>query len=151
MKIEHRTGVQAPASVVWEIVHDLDRWPEWNPVYRQVAGRVGYGETLKLRVALPDQPERDLIATVIDWAPNEALHWRVSMLGGLVRTIRYLEIEAMSDEGCIFSNGEIFRGLLGARVARRVRASVKAGFTAVGEAVRERAEAAWREQGARAT
>ncbi len=151
MKIEHRLGVQAPAPLVWEIVHDLERWPEWNPVYKQVEGRVGYGETLKLRVALPDQPDRDIVATVIDWSPNEALHWRVSMLGGLVRTIRYLEIEAMSETGCVFSNGEIFRGLLGPTVGRQVRASVKAGFTALGEAVRDRAEALFHERGAGAT
>ena len=70
---------------------------------------------------------------------------------GAPDSIRYLEIEAMSDDGCIFSNGEIFRGLLGDTVARQVRASVKAGFTALGEAVRDRAEAVWREQAPKAT
>jgi hypothetical protein len=151
MKVEHRIGVQAPASVVWDIVYDLDRWPEWNPLYTRAAGAIRYGETIKLQLALPGQPERELVATVIDWSPNEAIHWKTSLLAGLVRTIRYLEIEAMSETGCIFSNGEIFRGLLGPRVAHQLRSSLRAGFEALGEAVRDRAEAHWRVQGGGAT
>jgi hypothetical protein len=145
IKIEHRLGIKAPASVIWGVVYDLDRWPEWNPLYRGVVGRIGYGETLKLRLALPDQPERELLATVTDWTPDEALHWRTSHFGGLMRTVRYLEIEAMSESGCIFSNGEVFSGLLGGSVVRQLRPSLKKGFEALGEAVRERAEAIWRE------
>jgi hypothetical protein len=146
-KVEHRVGVKAPASVVWEIVYDIDRWREWNPLYPEVlGGRISFGETLKLKLALPDQPERELLATVVDWSPNEALHWRTSLLGGFVRTIRYLEIEAMSETGCIFSNGEIFRGLLAGPALRQVRSSLKRGFEALGEAVRDRAEALWRER-----
>ena len=151
IKIEHRLGVKTPASVVWDIVSDLDRWSEWNPLYSQAGGRIGYGETLKLRLALPGQPERDLLATVTDWTPNEALHWRTTHLRGLVRTVRYLEIEAMSETGCIFSNGEIFSGLLSGSAVRPLRSSLKKGFEALGEAVRERAEALWREQAPGAT
>ena len=55
MKVEHRIGVQAPASVVWDIVYDLDRWPEWNPLYTRVAGAIRYGGTIKLQLALPGQ------------------------------------------------------------------------------------------------
>jgi hypothetical protein len=150
-RVEHRTGVQAPASVVWEIVHDIDRWREWNPLYPEAWGEIGYGETLKFKLALPDQPERELLATVLDWSPDEALHWKTSHIGGFVRTVRYLEIEAMTDVGCIFSNGEIFSGLLSGPVVRRLRPSLKKGFTALGEAVRDRAELLWREQDGRAT
>jgi len=150
-KVEHRLGIRAPAHVVWSILSDLSTWSEWNPLYPEVTGRIAFGETLKLKLVLPDQPERELVATVVDWAPDEAIHWRTSHVGGLVRTVRYLEIEAMSDTGCIFSNGEIFSGLLSGTLVRQLRPSLKQGFTAMGEAVRERAEALWRERAAGAT
>ena len=146
VKIEHQIGVQAPAAVVWEIVHDLERWAEWNPLYTQASGVIRIGETLKLKLELPDQPPRDLEAVVIDWTPDEAIHWKTSNVAGLVRTIRYLEIEAKSETGCIFSNGEIFQGLLGPRIAKPLRSSLKRGFAALGEAVRDLAEARWRER-----
>ena len=145
-KIEHRLGVQAPASVIWEVLFDLERWPEWNPLYPEVSGAIRFGETLKLKLALPDQPVRDLSAVIMDWTPDEAIHWKTSHLRGLVRTVRYLEIEPMSETGCVFSNGEIFTGLLGARVAKQLRPALKQGFAALGEAVGARAEALWRQQ-----
>ena len=144
LTIEHRLGVRAPASVVWAIVHDIERWSDWNPLYTEAAGAIRIGEKLKLKLVLPDQDPRDLEATVIDWTPDEAIHWKTTHLRGLVKTIRYLEIEAKSETGCIFSNGEIFSGLLGPRVAKPLRPSLKQGFAALGEAVRDRAEARWR-------
>jgi hypothetical protein len=151
MKIEHQVGVKAPASVVWEIVHDLERWADWNPLYIEVSGAIRIGEKLKLKLVLPDQDPRDLEAIVIDWTPDEAIHWKTTHLRGLVRTVRYLEIEAKSETGCIFSNGEIFSGLLGPRVAKQLRPSLRQGFAALGEAVRDRAEARWRSSGGATT
>ncbi|HZC16686.1 MAG TPA: SRPBCC domain-containing protein [Caulobacteraceae bacterium] len=146
MKVEHQIGVKAPASVVWGIVHDIERWADWNPLYTQASGVIRIGETLKLRLQLPGEAPRDLAATVIDWTPDEAVHWKTSHLAGLVRTIRYLEIEAKSETGCIFSNGEVFSGLLGPRLAKQLRPVLKKGFAGLGEAVRDLAEARWREQ-----
>jgi hypothetical protein len=151
LKIEHRLGVQVPPEVVWEIIADVPGWAAWNPLYPQAAGRIGYGELLTLTLALPDQPARVITPRIVDWAPQEAVHWRLSMMGGLVSSIRYLEIEPVGDGGCIFSNGEIFSGLLGPRVVRPMRRAIKQGFTAMGEAVRDRALAQWRGPPAEAT
>jgi hypothetical protein len=151
VKIEHQVGVRAPASVVWEIVHDLEQWSNWNPLYTEVSGVIRIGERLKLKLVLPDQDPRDLEAIVIDWTPDEAIHWKTTHLRGLVKTIRYLEIEAKSETGCVFSNGEIFSGLLGPRVAKQLRPSLRQGFAALGEAVRDRAEARWRSSGGATT
>ena len=71
---------------------------------------------------------------------------RLSAAGGLVDTIRYLEIETLSDTGCAFSNGELFQGLIGPFVARGLRRSLRRGFTALGESLKDRAEALWRER-----
>lgn len=145
VKLEHRLGIKAPASVVWEIISDLPAWPEWNPIYPEAQGVIGFGEALTLTLALPGRKASVIRPRVLDWAPDEAIHWKLSMLMGLVDTTRYLEIEKMSETGCIFSNGEIFDGVLGPRIARAMRRSIREGFAAMGEAVRDRAEARWRE------
>ena len=85
-----------------------------------------------------------LTATVLDWTPNEQILWNVSMFAGLLRTTRYVEIETLPNGNCIFSNGEIFEGPMIRFLGKRTRKAVKAGFTAMGEAVRDRAEADWR-------
>jgi hypothetical protein len=146
VKLEHRLGIKAPADVIWEIISDISTWPAWNPLYPEAQGVVGYGERLTLTLALPGAKPRIIRPAILDWAPDEAIHWRLSMVGGLVATTRYLEIEKMSDTGCIFSNGEIFSGLLGPAVGRQMRRPIRAGFAALGEAVRDQAEARWRER-----
>ena len=143
VRIEHRIGVQAPAETIWEVLADIERWAHWNPLYPKAEGRLRIGAPLTLEVALPDRKPQTIRPVIIDWIPNEQIHWRLSAMGGLVRTTRYLEIEKLTETGCIFSNGEIFTGLLGPRVAKSLRPSLRKGFTALGEAVRDLAEARW--------
>ena len=141
--IEHRIGIQAPAEVIWEIVRDLPSWATWNPVYTRAAGDIRIGSTLEMTLELPGQAVQQIRPVVLDWVPNEQLHWRLSLMGGLVKTIRYIEIETLAETSCIVSNGEIFSGLLGPTVVRRVGGSVRRGFIAMNEALKARAEAQW--------
>jgi hypothetical protein len=142
VKLEHRTGVRASAEAIWAVLADIESWPRWNPLYTRAQGQIRIGAQLELEVALPGQAPRTIRPVVEDWVPNEQLHWRVSMLGGLVKSTRYFEIEQLAPGSCIFSNGELFGGLAGPIIARRMRGPIRAGFQAMGEAAKEIAEAA---------
>jgi hypothetical protein len=52
----------------------------------------------------------------------------------------------MGPNNSTFSNGELFMGLLLRFVSREERRKLKAAFTEMGEAVRDRAEAIWSER-----
>ena len=143
IRIEDRIGIQAPAEVIWAIIADLDRWSEWNPTYPRASGTLKIGETLSATLVLPGQPPQEIRPKVIDWVPNEQLHWRLTLLGGAIRTIRYIEIEQVTEGGCIVDNGELFGGLLGPSLGKRIGRTVRRGFLAMNEALKERAEAVW--------
>ena len=147
VKVEHRIGVHAPAEVIWELIHDVDGWPGWNPIYPHAHGVVRIGSPLDLTLALPGEGHRSFQATVLDWVPNDQLHLRQSRYGGLLRSTRYIEIEKLGEENCIFSNGELFQGLLLSLVSGERARNLRRGFAAMGEALKARAEAAWRERG----
>lgn len=149
-KIEHRVGVQAPVEVVWEVIADLEAWAHWNPIYTQASGRIGYGEQLRLTLSLPGHQPRELTPTVIEWIPNEQLHWVEKHKAGLVRSVRYIELEKLSDEGCIFAHGEMWEGFLAVSTVRPVGRSLRDGFEAMSQAIKARAEALWRERSAKA-
>jgi len=151
VKVEHRIGVHAPAEVVWEMIHDVAGWPQWNPIYPKAAGVVRIGERLSFTRALPGQPHQQIEATVLDWTPNELLHLKRTALGGLMSVTHYWEVDALAEEGCVFSSGELYTGWLGPSAARRIRGSLKRGFVAVAEAVKARAEAAWQARSAAPT
>lgn len=143
IRIEHRIGVQAPAEVIWDVLYDLERWHEWNPLYPRATGQIRLGQTLDMTLALPGQPERQIQPVVLEWVPNEQLHWRLTLLGGLIKTLRYIEITPLSETGCIVDNGEIFGGLMGPSLGRRMARPVRQGFKAMNEALKARAEAEW--------
>ena len=143
-RIEHRIGIQAPADVIWGLVADLDRWSEWNPLYTSAKGRIGLGEKLDLTLALPGEAPRQIAPRVVDWEPDAQVVWRLDLLPVVAHTVRYMEIEALSETGCVFNNGEFFHGLVGERAGRSKRRAIYQGFTLLGEAVKIRAEAAWR-------
>ena len=145
VKVEHRIGVQAPPEVVWELVYDLAGWSSWNPLHRSAEGEIRIGGRLLTTEALPGLPERPATFQVMEWVPLEQLHLRNAALGGWVKSIRYVEIEQLSEAACIVSTGEIFaQSLLTSLHLRRNRRPLRLGFTAHGEALKAEAEARWR-------
>ena len=145
-RVEDRIGVQAPADVIWEIVADLDRWAEWNPTYTRASGVIRIGEPLALTLLLPGQSPPEIKPRVVDWVPGEQLHWQLKMLSGAIRTLRYIEIESLGPASSVVDNGELFQGLMGPSLGKRMAGPVRRGFRAMNEALKDRAEAAWRER-----
>jgi hypothetical protein len=142
-KIEHRIGVQAPAEVIWEIISNIEGWADWNPLYPKAEGTLRIGQTLTLTLALPGEPHQTIQPEIVDWVPNDQIHWKLSLMRGLVRTVRFIEIESLGPTSCIISNGEIFQGFLGPSVAQSRRRAIRQGFAEMGEALAARAEASW--------
>ena len=141
--VEYRTGVQAPAEIVWEVISDFAAWGDWNPIHPRIEGALRIGTPLNVEVVLGDAPAKVIEAVVQDWVPYEQLHWRTKRLRGFVTAIRYLEIENMGPANATFSNGELFVGPLVRLVSRDERRRLRAAYTRMGEAVKTRAEALW--------
>ncbi|MDB5455354.1 MAG: cyclase [Caulobacter sp.] len=149
--VEHRIGVQAPAEIVWEVVSDFPSWEAWNPFHPKMVGDLRIGSTLTVDIAIPGQPVQTITPVVRDWVPYEQLHWQTTQKRGFVTAIRYLEIESLGPNNCTFSNGELFAGLLVRWIPVKTRRALREGFTAMGEAVRDRAEALWKARQGSAT
>jgi hypothetical protein len=63
---------------------------------------------------------------------------------GFLKRLRYLEIDPLSDEGCIFANGEDWYGRPARYVTSAQRRAMREGFAALGEALSARAVSVWR-------
>ncbi len=145
-RLENRIGIAAPAEIIWDLVADVPGWADWNPLYPAAEGVIRIGETLRLTQALPGQKPEPIAARVLDWVPYEQLHWFTSAGNGMVKAVRYIEIEKLDEDSCIFSNGELYSGWLGPYAAKRMKGSIRAGFAAMGEALKAKAEAIYAQQ-----
>jgi len=142
-RIEHRIGIAAPPEIIWDILADIEAWAHWNPLYTTASGVIRFGETLVLTQSLPGQKPEVIRPRIIDWVPLEQLHWANAAGGRMMNSLRYLEIEKLDEDACIFSNGEIFSGWFGPYIAKRMRQPFKDGFVAFNEAMKHRAEAVY--------
>jgi len=143
VKLERRIGIQAPDEIVWEILSDIPGWGSWTGIYPKARGEIRIGNRWTVELALPGEPPRTINPVILDWAPYDHIHWRLDLLRGWARTVRYLEIEKMGEENVIFSNGEIFDGTFGPFIARRLRRKLLDGFEAMNEELKARSEALW--------
>jgi hypothetical protein len=144
--IENRIGIAAPPQVIWAILSDLEGWGSWTGLYREVSGTLRIGSPITAELVLPGESPEHVQWTVLDWAPDLQIHLRLKFYGGLLTTTRYLEIEKLSEEGCIFGNGEMFRGPLARFMPRRLKAAARQAFLTMSETLKEKAEAAFRAQ-----
>jgi hypothetical protein len=144
--IENRVGVAAPPQVIWAILSDLEGWASWTGLYRDVCGTLRIGAPITAELILPGEAPERVRWTVLDWAPDIQIHLRLKLFGGLLTTTRYLEIEKLSEEGCIFGNGEMFKGPLARFMPRRLKAAVRQALLTMSQALKEKAEAAFKSQ-----
>ncbi|HTI67886.1 MAG TPA: SRPBCC domain-containing protein [Caulobacteraceae bacterium] len=140
-RVQSRVGVAAPASAVWSVIGDLEGWRDWNPLFVEAEGRLSIGALVTLTRSLDGKTERQEVR-IVDWVPSAQIVWSRS-IAPFARSLAYLEIEPLSERGCILAVGEIYEGRLGEFVARRVRRPLTAAFLALCEAAKARAEATW--------
>jgi hypothetical protein len=142
-KVEHRVGVPASSKAIWDVISDLGRWNEWNSLYPEIRGLLRIQQQLAIGEAFPGQPDRVIRPMVVDWVPNEQILWALSEQGGLVKRIRYIEIEHLNDNdsNCILSNGEVYDGLLGPMVGQKRRRWLRKGFEQLNADIVARVEA----------
>ena len=144
-KIEHRIGVARPAAQVWAVLSDLSAWKDWNPMYPEISGRLLISAPLSVTEKVGERSQT-YAAVVSEWVPEKQIIWTRRSQAGLLRHVRYIEIEALSETGCIFANGELFDGyfapLLISKGRRHALRTAHRGFC---EALKARVEAGFGE------
>jgi hypothetical protein len=143
IRVEYRIGITATAERLWEVLSDLERWGDWNPMYPHASGKIVMGGTLSLLEHVAGQPDRQLEARVLDWTPEAQLVLRIKE-GAFARRMQYFEIDPLAGKdaaGCIFAAGTYFQGLNAAGAAKTFGRGLKVGFGLMGEALKAKVEA----------
>jgi hypothetical protein len=113
-------------------------------MYPQASGSVGIGRQVSMTRVIGGKSE-EMQPTILEWVPNDQLHFRSATSGGFVKTIHFIEIEVLGPESCIVSVGELVSGLMAPAQLRAGR-DIQRALKAMNLALKERAEALWRTQ-----
>jgi hypothetical protein len=140
---EIRTDIEIGASPerVWSILLDFPAHSEWNPFIRSIAGNPKPGE--RLTVFIQRQVGKGMIfrPKVLVAADNREFRWLGHfMLPGVFDGEHYFQIFPITPGRVRFVHGEKFSGILVAFAKAGLEGGTKAGFMAMNQALKSRAE-----------
>jgi len=142
------TGIEITASPehVWSILMDFPAYPQWNPFIRLLSGVAKPGEKLRATIQPEERRAMTIRPRVLKAADQQELRW-LGHLGfpGLFDGEHYFQLTALSHGYTRFTQGERFSGILVGMLISSMEAATKAGFHAMNQALKNRAEAngAW--------
>jgi hypothetical protein len=142
-KVENRVGIAAPVETVYEILAELEQWPNWSPIHKRTQGKLGFGAQVVLEEYYEGLGVWEVTGFVSDWSPLSHIHVGVPKPFYAGSLIRFFELDRLTDTACSLSVGAVFSGFLSEREGKRYGPKIKVGFAAMGEALKAKAEAAF--------
>jgi hypothetical protein len=141
-RVEAKSEIEAPRELVWEILHDVDRYAEWNPFTPRATTSLRIGAPVELEVHMPGK--RTMIRT--EWVnlvePGQTICWGMHMAHpALLTANRWQELEELGPAATRYSTYDRFSGLLTPLVLALYGEGIRVGFQQVADALKTRAEA----------
>lgn len=138
-----RVEIDAPASVVWDILVDLPRYDEWNPFCVHCESTLEMGAPVKMTMAMPwDPSDRPVITEYLcAFEPEKLLSWKMDWSEEWPYAGRRDQvIETLGPNRCAYYSTDAFLGDSAIHIMRFGCAWISAGFTATAKALKIRAE-----------
>ncbi|MEX0874080.1 MAG: SRPBCC domain-containing protein [Actinomycetota bacterium] len=133
--------INASADRVWEILTELDRYPEWNPQIPAASGTVEAGAKIDLRLKFPGRPAMNVSAIVERAEPNLLFTWRGHLVAPWFFVgYRKFEIQAIDGNHVRMTHVEDIRGLFAPVFVLLMGRPVESSHRSLNEAIRTRAE-----------
>ena len=140
-KLSTEIEIQAAAEKVWDILMDFQSYPEWNPFIKKIQGTASLSERLIVQLQLPGKKPMVFKPRVKVLEPAQEFRWLGHfVLPGIFDGEHIFQIEPAEQGISRFIQQEEFRGILVPLFMRSIRTSTLAGFLAMNEALKQRAE-----------
>ena len=137
------TTINAPTEAVWDILIDLERYTEWNPFIIESSGTPAVGERLINRMRPPGGKAMTFKPTVTEVEPHRTFEWLGRLGFPRIFDGRHrFELRPNSSGGTVLTQSEEFHGVLVRAMRSSLDTRTKAGFEAMNDALKARAEAA---------
>jgi uncharacterized protein YndB with AHSA1/START domain len=141
--IERTLEIDAPAAVVWEVLTDFARYPEWNPFVLECRSTLKPGEAFDMRVKLMSRPQRQ-VEWVLEHVPGQRFAYQMKPFPlGALRSRRSHEVEPLGEQRTRYRSYFRLEGWLMPLVRALMGRRIEVGMQGMWEGVQARAEKLW--------
>jgi hypothetical protein len=140
---EIRTEIEIDASParVWDVLLNFSSHAQWNPFIRSISGKPVPGERLVVNIHPPGGKAMVFKPRVLVAEPDRELRWLGRfLLPGVFDGEHFFQMEGIGHARTRLVHGEKFSGLLVGMAKAQLDGGTRAGFVAMNEALRDRAE-----------
>lgn len=140
-EIREDIQILAPANVVWSILMDFEKYPEWNPFILSISGKKEKGAKLKVKLQPPGQRGMTFRPTVIELETGKHFAWLGKVLfHGLFDGEHHFKLIEKDEHTTLFRHYEYFSGILVTPLMKNLMGPTREGFAAMNLALKQRAE-----------
>lgn len=134
--------IDAPPARVWRLLTDFASYRDWNPFFREAAGELRAGATVRVRVEIPGQGTRVFTPRIVELTPERELTWigRLVLPGLFDGEHGFLLEPVGGGRRTLLVQHENFFGLLLPLFSAEMEAATRRGFDAMNAALKREAE-----------
>ena len=139
-----RVEIEAPASLVWEVLVDLPRYGEWNRFNPRIESTLRVGDPVHMDCCVPGGPTLDISETLCAIEPGRHLAWEQRPTPENADAGRREQfVEARGPERSAYWHTDTFLGPNAGKIMAEHGAWVKRGFDGMALDLKRRAESLW--------
>lgn len=141
--IEKNIEIAAPAAIVWEVIRDLAKYPEWNPFCIECSSTLRPGDPIDMKVKLmaKPQPQREWVKEYVE-GKRFAYSMKPAPLGALA-SFRSHDVEAIDATRTRYRSYFHLQGWIKPLVVGLLGSRLEAGFAGMTAGIQRRAEELW--------
>ena len=147
--VSEKVKIQAPARIVWDILVDMPRYGEWNPFCVECDSTLEMGAAVNMKLKSYITPDEffDNCEFVCAYEPEKLLSWQLPHYDEWPYPARRDQIiEATGDDSCVYHSTDALLGDNGIHVMRFAGPWIKRAFDDTAYALKQRAEAFYKDQ-----
>lgn len=144
-EIHTTTVINTPAFMVWNIIADFPKYPEWNPFILKINGELKINSKLEMEMKLANEKVVHGEFVVVDAETEREIAWGGKNGGNLFGVEHRLAIQPLAHNRVTFLQTARFGGDIVSLVARNLHPLLTKQIESMNAALKQRAEESWKE------
>ncbi len=141
-EISTEIEINASKDQIWNLLIDIEKWQEWNPIIKSASGKLEKGEKISLIMVGKDGKNGPAYSPIItDLEDHSKFRWRAKMLAGFIFTNdKVIELEEVGVNRTKLIHKELFKGIMFKMMCSQMDKGVPPMLNSMNKAIKDKLE-----------